>query len=125
MFSNHSSDFLGVAAGLSFLLALPMFFRPLDWARVLGWRLPAETDLAVYFGRCLGGVVCVLGAMSIVAAREVLVQPFFFTLLLAAVGVNIVVHVWGAFKKIQPRSETIEIALWVALFLAGLAFYPG
>jgi hypothetical protein len=125
MFSNHSSDFLVVAAGFAFLLALPMFFRPLDWARVLGWRLPAQTDLAVYFGRCLGGVVCVLAAMGLVAAHEVLVQPFFFKLLLAAVGVNIVVHVWGAIKKIQPKSETIEIAVWVALFLGGLAFYPG
>jgi len=33
-------------------------------------------------------------------------------------------HAYGAIKKIQPVTETVEIILWVVLFLVTLCFYP-
>jgi hypothetical protein len=65
-----------------------------------------------------------MGAFAFVAARTPEVQPFYFTLVLAAVAVNILVHVWGAVRRIQPMTETVEIAAWVLLFVAGLLFFP-
>jgi hypothetical protein len=124
IWSQHSAAFLVIGGIATLLFALPMLVHPLAWARVLRWPLPAETNLAVYFGRCLGGVVTVVGIFAFVAERVVEARAFYFELVLAMVGVNILVHVWGAVRRIQPRSETIEIAAWVLLFAAGLLFFP-
>ena len=36
----------------------------------------------------------------------------------------VVLHIYGAIKKIQPITETLEIGLWVGLLFLSLAFYP-
>ena len=36
----------------------------------------------------------------------------------------ILLHVYGAIRKTQPITETIEIGLWVVLSLVTLCFYP-
>jgi hypothetical protein len=35
------------------------------------------------------------------------------------------VHIWGAVRRIQPVTETIEIAFWAGLVILGLLVYPG
>ena len=46
------------------VVALPLLFVPLTWARWFGWKLPeGSKDLTVYFGRCLGGA-----ALAIIVA---------------------------------------------------------
>jgi len=124
IWSTHSAQFLYVAATLTLAFAMPMLVHPLAWARALRWSLPAQTDLTVYFGRCLGAVVSVVAAFGFLAARTPAVQPFYFALVLAMVALNIGVHLWGAFRKIQSMTETVEIGAWVLLLLAGLAFFP-
>lgn len=117
--------FLQVAAVASLLLfGLPMLVSPLTWARVLGWSLPADPDLANYFGRCLASVICVLGVMAFRAAARPALQPFMFDITLGAFGLMTAVHAYGALKGIQPLSETIEIAYWLILLLLTLLFYP-
>jgi hypothetical protein len=39
-------------------------------------------------------------------------------------GGMIILHVYGALKRSQPITETLEIAMWVVLVLVSLAFYP-
>jgi hypothetical protein len=124
IWSHGSSQFLIIVSALTLLFGSPMLVHPLGWARALRWTLPERADLTIYFGRCLGGVVTVLAMMGFVAARTPAVQPFYFTLMLAVVGVNILIHIGGALQKRQPLAETAEILVWVLLFLAGLAFYP-
>ncbi len=125
IWSAHAGTFLVILAiATLLLLGLPMFFWPLRWAAALGWRIPEHTHLAIYFGRCLGSVVLVLGVFAFRAASTPSVQPFFFDMLLGASGVMVIVHAWGAIRRIQPLSETIEIAFWLALFGLGLLFYP-
>ena len=124
IFGAHASVFLVVVSILTILFAAPIAFAPLSWARVFRWEIPERTDLAVYFGRCLGMVVTALAVMALVAARQPAVQPFFFMTIFVVVGGNVVVHVFGAVRRIQPRSETIEIAVWLALFAAAILFYP-
>jgi hypothetical protein len=125
LWASQSGAFLQVAGVLTLLLGVPMLITPAGWARALRWRIPADTDLMNYFGRCLGGVVTVLGLFAFAAARNPGAQPFFFSLVLSMVAVNIGVHVYGAVKRIQPLSETIEIAAWAGLLVAGLLFFPG
>jgi hypothetical protein len=47
---------------------VPLALFPLRWARWFLWKVPAETDLAVYFGRCVGVLAL---AIIIVAFRAV------------------------------------------------------
>ncbi len=107
------------------LFGLPMALRPLRWARVLRWQLPAHTDLAVYFGRCLGCVVVAIGGFSLYAAQTPAVQGFWFRFLVLNGLLMIAVHAYGAIRRTQPVAETVEIALWIALVLLTLCFWPG
>ncbi len=105
-------------------LGLPMLVSPLAWARVLGWWIPAERRLALYFGRCLASVVCMLCWGAVRAALHPHEAPLFFDLLTGSSALMIAVHVHGALRRLQPRAETYEIAAWVALLAAALVFRP-
>lgn len=124
IWSSNSKEFLVVVSVLTILFAAPMLIHPLGWARALKWRIPAEADLAIYFGRCLGGVVTVLACMGLVAREKSEVLPFYFSTIIAAIGVNILVHIWGAVRKIQPLTETVEIIVSAVLLILCLMFYP-
>jgi hypothetical protein len=113
-----------VVCSLFFLLvvALPLLFVPLTWARWFRWKLPeGSTDLTVYFGRCLGGTALAI----IVAVAHGIPDPKSHHLMFELVGVvsalMIFIHLWGAIRKIQPLSETVEIAVWVVVSI--IAFW--
>ena len=64
--SDVSGAFLmAVGVGAFLLLGLPLLFRPLLWASILRWNVPADDDLTVYFGRSLGAVLCVIGSVRL------------------------------------------------------------
>ena len=124
--SEFSAAFLvAVGLGAIVLLGIPLLIRPLLWATAMRWALPADDDLTVYLGRSLGAVICVLSVFAVVAARDAAVQPFFFQITIASFAVTAVVHVWGALRGIQPRTETAETVAWIALAVLGLLCYPG
>ena len=50
------------------VFAVPITFFPLRWARLMRWRIPAETQLTVYFGRCLGLFILILEGLMARAA---------------------------------------------------------
>lgn len=94
-------------------VALPLLFAPLTWARWFRWKMPdGNSDLTVYFGRCLGATALVL----IIAVCKGIPDPrnhrFVFDLISIVCGLMIVIHVWGWIRKTQPLSETVEIAVW-------------
>jgi hypothetical protein len=122
---SHNDTFVAaIAAGVLALFGLPLLVRPLAWARRLGWRIPVETHLAIYFGRCLGAVICVLGLFAFQAASDPALRPFFSNVLLGCFGLMTALHVDGAIRRIQPRSETYEIGFWLLLLGLGVLFYP-
>jgi hypothetical protein len=61
-----------LVAGIVFAIAyaLPLLFFPLEWARVFRWRLPEDTALTVYFGRCLGAVAVGIVTVCLMAVPE-------------------------------------------------------
>ena len=113
-----------IAIGTFLLFGLPMVIWPLRWAKIFQWRIPVETHLTIYFGRCLGGVICVLAAFAIVSTGNIVILSFFYKLILCNFLAMILIHVYGAIKKIQPLPETLEIIYWCVLFVITLLFYP-
>jgi len=119
----HSYLLLLVAV-TSLVFALPIFLMPLRWARLFRWRLPEDTDLAVYFGRCLGAFVLVIEALMLRAGLTGEGVLFTCQALLAVALLMVVVHVWGALQRIQPITETLEIGIYAGMFILTLLFYP-
>lgn len=125
VWSANAADFLLILTlATTLVFALPIFFVPLTWARLMAWQIPQQTDLAVYFGRCLGAFILILEALVLRAALTGEAMHTAFELLAATATMMIVVHVYGALKRIQPLSETLEIGFYVLLLLLTLMFWP-
>jgi uncharacterized membrane protein YsdA (DUF1294 family) len=123
---SHAQAFLLVLMLVtSAAFALPIFLAPLAWARQLGWRIPEHTDLAVYFGRCLGAFILVVELLMLRASLTGTGLVFTFQVLIAVAALMTVVHVWGALQRIQPVSETLEIGMYAGLGILAVLFYPG
>lgn len=125
IWSAHSRDFLLLLVAVtSLVFALPIFLVPLRWARLFQWRLPEDTDLAVYFGRCLGAFVLIVEALMLRAGLTGEGLAFVYQQLLAIAALMVVVHIWGALQRIQPWTETAEIAMYSGMFALAALFYP-
>ena len=125
LWSAHAADFLLILTlATTLVFALPIFLVPLTWARLMAWQIPQQIDLAVYFGRCLGACILILEALMLRAALTGEAMHTAFELLAATATMMIVVHVYGALKRIQPLSETLEIGFYVLLLLLTLMFWP-
>jgi hypothetical protein len=123
---SHAQAFLLVLMLVtSAAFALPIFLAPLAWARRLGWRVPRDTDLAIYFGRCLGAFILVVELLMLRAALTGTGLVFTFQVLIAVAVLMTVVHIWGAVQRIQPVSETLEIGMYAGLGILAVLFYPG
>jgi len=125
IWQGHSDIYL-LAAGIAMLagFGIPLVVAPMTWARWLRWDVSQAAMLTTFLGRSLGIFICVVAAYAIRAAITPAAKPFFFELLLWLLIAMLGLHVFGAMAKAQPSTETAEIALWVALILATLAFYP-
>ena len=125
IWSAHSQAFLLVLVCVtSIVFALPIFLVPLTWARWFGWRIPQERDLAIYFGRCLGAFILIVEALMLRAGLSGEGLVFTFQVLLGVAAMMVIVHVWGAIRRIQPISETLEIGMYSGMFLLAAMFYP-
>lgn len=122
--SSSSAFLLWFPVVILVVFALPMLFVPLLWAKVIGFRLPEHTDLAVYFGRSLGVAATGICVTCFVASRTPAAQATVFDGLLVISTLYVVTHVHGAVRKIQPLAETLEIGFWAALTCLLLAVYP-
>ena len=125
LWNTHAQGYLLVLMAVTTVtFALPLFVAPLAWARLFHWRLPGETDLAVYFGRCLGAFVLIVDAVMLRAGATGEGLGFTFQVLLAVATLMIIVHVWGALQRIQPITETLEVCMYAGIFILTILFYP-
>jgi uncharacterized membrane protein YsdA (DUF1294 family) len=125
IYHTHAQTFLLILTIVTTLVfAGPIFLIPLTWARWFQWRIPEHTDLAVYFGRCLGAFILIVEALMLRAALSGEGIEFTFQVLLGVAGFMVVVHIWGAIQRIQPWTETAEIAMYSGLGILALLFYP-
>lgn len=125
MWNELSRDYLMfLMAGTTLAFSIPIFFFPLTWARIMKWTIPEETDLVLYFGRCLGSLALVLEYCTYQAATTGIGEVVIFQIWIGMCFFMIGLHIYGAIKRIQPTTETLEIILWVLLSFLNLAFYP-
>jgi len=125
IWSTHAQTFLLVFAAITTLaFALPIFFKPMLWAKAMQWNIPEDTDLAVYFGRCLGAFILIVELLAFRAAISGNGLLFVFEILIAVFSFMLVVHIYGAIRKIQPLTETLENILWLVLLVLTLCFFP-
>jgi hypothetical protein len=125
LLAEHASAFLRTFAVLTLVLfAVPIAVAPMAWARLLQWDVDAKPHLALYFGRCLGAVAIVMSSAAWYAAGHQEVQRFYFAMYFGVTGLVGIAHVVGAVQKVQPWTETAEIAFWAALVVLGLLFFP-
>ena len=104
--------------------ALPIFIAPIAWARAMRWTIPEHQHLAIYFGRCLGAFILVVEVAMLRSATTGTSFSYAFDILFVVFLLMFVVHVYGALKRIQPITETLEIGFWMILFVLNMLFYP-
>ncbi len=125
MWNDYSQNYLMFLMILTTLaFSIPLFFFPLTWARVMKWTIPEQTELVLYFGRCLGSLALVLEYCTYQAASTGIGEVLIFQYWIGLCVFMVALHIYGAIKRIQPITETLEIGLWVILLFLSLAFYP-
>ena len=90
----------------------------------MGWQIPTHTDLAVYFGRCLGAFILIVEGLMLRSALTGEAIHTVFEVLAAVAVMMVIVHVYGALRRIQPLSETLEIGFYSGLLVLTLLFWP-
>jgi hypothetical protein len=125
LWSAQAQNFLfWFAAVTSVVFVAPLALAPMSWARAFQWRLPDDPDLAYYFGRCLGALALSVELLLWQGSKNPAVAPVAVAVLGVFCGIMVVVHIDGAWRKIQPWTETAEIAFWAAATAACVLVYP-
>jgi hypothetical protein len=122
---SYTDVFLYVA-GIAMLatFGLPLLLVPQHWARLFRWEVPQPKNFVLFLSRSLGIIISLMAVFAFRVTNSPEAEPFFFDLMLGLFVGMIALHVYGAIRKIQPITETIEILLWVFLLLITLCFYP-
>lgn len=125
LWAAYSQTFLLVMATVTTLgFALPITFAPLLWSRVMRWKIPADTDLVIYFARCLGVFILIVEWLAFRAGFTGIALEFTFQVLLAVFSLMVVLHIVGMVQRIQPWTENAEILMYSGLAVLALLFWP-
>ena len=120
-----ASWFLWLTAALFLVVyALPLLLCPFAWARVFLWKVNDQDELALYFGRCLGAVALAIVIVLARVAPTASVHGIIFDLVGLAGALLAAVHVYGALRRQQPWTETVEIVLYVGAAVAAWVLHP-
>jgi hypothetical protein len=106
------------------VFALPLLLHPYGWARAFGWRKEPETDVGLYFGRCLGAVATAIMVNALMASREPAKHRTLFLVLEAGCWLLSLVHVRGLVERRQPPVEHAEIVGYALAAIAARRFRP-
>jgi hypothetical protein len=120
----YASWFLLVSTSFFLCIyALPLFFAPLWWARIFLWKVPEETDLTVYFGRCTGSLAIAMTVAMFEAVPDPQGHRAIFSLIGWTSVLLTLLHVWGAIRRVQPWTETAEILLYGGMAVLSIGFH--
>jgi hypothetical protein len=106
------------------VFAIPLFLRPYAWAKAFGWKEEPETDVGLYFGRCLGALAVAGCAQGLRASRDPVAHRSFFGFAEIASWLLAAVHVRGLLEGRQPPIEHAEIALYSGAAIAARVVRP-
>jgi hypothetical protein len=106
------------------IFALPLLLDPYRWARAFGWRREPETDVGLYFGRCLGALATASCIQAARAARAPERHRSWFEFVQFAGWLLAAVHVRGLLERRQPPIEHAEIIGYSAVAAAARRYTP-
>jgi hypothetical protein len=106
------------------VFALPLLLHPYAWARRFGWRGEPETDVGLYFGRCLGAAATGISIHALQASREPSRHRSLFSLMELIGWLLSLVHLRGLLERRQPPIEHVEIVGYAATALAARRLRP-
>jgi hypothetical protein len=106
------------------VFALPLLLDPYRWARAFGWKKEPETDVGLYFGRCLGAVATATCVEGVRAARDPERHRSFFRFAELAGWLLAAVHLRGLIERRQPPIEHAEVAGYSAFAIAARRYRP-
>ena len=106
------------------VFAIPLLLDPYRWARAFGWPREEETDVGLYFGRCLGAVATATCVQTARAAHDPERHRSIFGLLEIAAWLLAAVHLRGLLERRQPPIEHAEIVGYSAFAIAARRFTP-
>src|SRR5215216_6994461 len=113
-----------MAALFAPVFAIPLLLDPYRWARAFGWRREPETDVGLYFGRCLGALATASCVQAARAARDPVRNRSYFEFAELAGWLLAVVHLRGLLERRQPPVEHAEIIGYSAFAVAARRFAP-
>jgi hypothetical protein len=100
------------------VFALPLLLDPYRWARAFGWRREPETDVGLYFGRCLGALATAACVQAARAARDPERHRSYFEFAEVAGWLLAAVHLRGLLERRQPPIEHAEVVGYSAFAAA-------
>jgi hypothetical protein len=106
------------AAVFAPIFAIPLFLDPYRWARAFGWRREPETDVGLYFGRCLGAVGTAICVQAVRAGSDPERHRSFLELVETGGWLLAAVHLRGLLERRQPPIEHAEIIGYSAFAIA-------
>jgi hypothetical protein len=121
------ADIYLIVAGAAMLLGfgLPLTLAPKYWARVFRWEMPSHKKFTLFLERSVGIFIIVMSLFAFVASQQAQdIMSFYYDMMLVTFAGMILLHVYGAIRKIQPTTETLEIILWIVLTIVTILFYP-
>ena len=107
------------------IFALPLLLDPYRWARAFGWRPEPETDVGLYFGRCVGALATASCVQALRAARDPVGNRSYFQFAELVGWLLAAVHLRGFLERRQPPIEHAEIAGYSAFAVAARRLAPG
>jgi hypothetical protein len=113
-----------IAALFGPVFALPLLLDPYRWARAFTWRDEPETDVGLYFGRCLGAMATASCIQAARAARDPERNRGWFEFAELVGWLMAFVHLRGWVERRQPPIEHAETAGWAAFAVAVRRFGP-
>jgi hypothetical protein len=113
-----------IAGGFGPVFALPLLLDPYRWARAFGWKPEPETDVGLYFGRCLGALATATCLQAARASRDPAGHAGYFEFAEAAGWLLVVVHLRGLLERRQPPVEHAEILGYAAFAVAARRYSP-
>ena len=113
-----------IAGGFGPVFALPLLVDPYRWARWFGWKPEPETEVGLYFGRCLGALATANCFQAVRASREPARNASFYEFAQAVGWLLALVHVRGFLEQAQPPIEDAEIVGYSLFALAARRYAP-
>ncbi|MDQ3741083.1 MAG: hypothetical protein M3320_02610 [Actinomycetota bacterium] len=103
---------------------LHLFLDPYGWSRRFGWRREPETDVGLYFGRCLGALALATARQGVHAARDPERSRSYYVFAESGGWLLAAAHLRGLVERRQPPIEHAEIVFWAAWAIGARRYAP-